>query len=103
LEKGLPESTRNIQMAAEEKPCCSAEALRRIRQVDIDGHRIGLAMLDDTLEEVRHLDLPEEGRIGDELLRKVRIYNYIPPAVDEKYRRALIREYRKKVSSHGKD
>jgi len=90
-------------MAGNGKPCCSAEALRRIRQIDIDGRPIGLAMLDDILEEVLREDLPDEGRIGDDLLRKARIYNYIPPAADEKYRNALVGEYRKKVTAHGKD
>jgi hypothetical protein len=90
-------------MGGEGKPCCSAEALRRIRQIDIDGHQIGLAMLDAVLDEVLHLDLPDEGSIGDELLRRVKIYNYIPPGAEAGYRRALLAEYRRKVTVHGKD
>ncbi len=90
-------------MAGEGKPCCSAEALRRIRQINIDGHQIGLAMLDAILEEALNLEFRDEGWIGDELLMKVRIYNYIPPAAEEKYRKALVAEYRKKVTAHGKD
>ena len=46
-------------MAGEEKPCCSAEALRRIRQIDIDGHKIGLAMLDAVLAGKPSLKLLE--------------------------------------------
>jgi hypothetical protein len=94
---------RTDQMAGEEKPCCSAEAMRRIRPIDIDGHQIGLAMLDTVLEEVLQKNLPDEGSIADELLRKVKIYNYIPPAAEEKYRKALVGEYRKRVTAHGKD
>jgi len=44
-------------MAGEEKTCCSAEAMRRIRQIDISGHQIGLAMLDAILEEISPLNL----------------------------------------------
>lgn len=90
-------------MAGKERPCCSAEALRRIRQIDVDGHPIGLAMLDDTLDEVLRLDLPDEGRIGDELLRRARVYNYIPPPAEDQYRKALVGEYRRKVTARGKD
>jgi len=60
-------------------------------------------MLDDVLEEVLRLDLPDEGRISDELLRRVKIYNYIPPAAEEKYRKALLAEYEKMVTAHGQD
>ncbi len=85
------------------EPCCSAEALRRIRQIDIGGHRIGLAMLDAVFEEVSRLDLPGEGPVMDELLRRVKVYNYVPPGAEETYRKALFAEFRKRVTVHGKD
>ena len=90
-------------MQGEEKPCCSAEALRRIRQIDVDGHQIGLAMLDTILEEILPMNLPDEGCMGDELLKRVKIYNYIPPGAEERYRKALLAEYRRKVMAYGKD
>jgi hypothetical protein len=90
-------------MTGEDKPCCSAGALRRIRQIEIDGHRIGLAMLDPLLEETIRLELPGEGSVGDELLTRVKIYNYIPPGAEEIYRKALLAEYRRWVTAHGND
>lgn len=88
-------------MTGGEKPCCAAEALRRIRQIDVGGHPIGLAMLDAVLGEVIALHLSDDGAIGDELLRRVRIYNYIPPGAEEEYRIALLAEYRRQVKGHG--
>ena len=85
-------------MKNDEKPCCAAEALRRIRQVEVGGITVGLAMLDDILDEVRGLHLASKDAIAEELMKRVRVYNYIPPAVTEKYRLALLREYEKKVT-----
>jgi len=58
------------------KPCCAAEALRRIRQIPVNGIMTGITML-------------------DESMKKIRIYNYIPPGVAGEYTRAIMEEYRR--------
>lgn len=82
-------------MAEKEKPCCAAEALRRIRQIEIGGIVVGLAMLDDIIEEVQGLHLTGKDAIADELIKRVKIYNYVPQKAESEYRDALIREYEK--------
>ncbi|HOW33397.1 MAG TPA: hypothetical protein PLN32_02950 [Methanoregulaceae archaeon] len=79
----------------DEKPCCEAEALRRIRQVDVGGIVVGISMLDHILAEVREMELPDEKETGRELLKRLKIYNYIPASAEEKYRIALLQEYQK--------
>ena len=79
----------------DEKPCCEAEALRRIRQVKVGDIVVGISMLDHILAEVREMELPDEKEIGRELLKRVKIYNYIPASAEEKYRMALLEEYLK--------
>ncbi|OPZ43861.1 MAG: hypothetical protein BWY93_00937 [Euryarchaeota archaeon ADurb.BinA087] len=79
----------------DEKPCCAADALRRIRQVDVGGIVVGISMLDHILPEVREMELPDEKEIGRELLKRVKIYNYIPASAEEKYRIALLEEFLK--------
>lgn len=78
----------------DEKPCCAAEALRRVRQVEVGDVVIGITMLDDILREVRAMNLSNEKSIGNELLKRVKIYNYVPARAEEQYRTALVREYR---------
>lgn len=80
-----------------EKPCCAAEALRRIVQVNVGGIVVGISMLNHTIAEVRVMNLSGEKGEGDELLKRVKIYNYIPASAEEKYRIALLHEYRKKT------
>ncbi|HOT02741.1 MAG TPA: hypothetical protein PK069_01005 [Methanolinea sp.] len=85
-------------MVEKEKPCCAAEALRRIRQVEVGGITVGLAMLDDIIDEVQELQLTSKEAIINELVKRIKIYNYIPSSAEEKYREAMYREYNKKVT-----
>lgn len=85
-------------MEGSKKPCCAAEALRRIRQVEIGGIMVGLAMLDEIIDEVQGVHLTGNEAIAEALLEQVKVYNYIPKAAESVYRNALIREYEKKVT-----
>ncbi|MDH7593141.1 MAG: hypothetical protein QHG99_02145 [Methanomicrobiales archaeon] len=84
-------------MGANEKPCCAADALRRIRQIEIGGIVVGIAMLDSIIEEVNGLNLAKGDEIADELLKRVKVSNYVPKAAETKYRDALLREYLREV------
>lgn len=83
-------------MGEKDKPCCTAEALRRIRQVDIGGIVVGLAILDDIIDEVQELHLTGKDTIADELMKRIKIYNYVPRAAEAEYRAAMLREYGKR-------
>lgn len=83
-------------MAKNDKPCCAAEAMRRVKQIDVGGIVVGLAMLEDIIQDVREMNLTNRDRIADELMKRIKIYNYIPEAAEEKYRSALLREYENK-------
>lgn len=85
-------------MAKNKQPCCAAEALRRIRPVEIGGIVVGLAMLDAILDEVCDLHLTGKDAIADELLKRVQIYNYVPKSAEAAFRTALLREYEREVT-----
>ena len=78
----------------DEKSCCVAEAMWRIRQVDVGGIVVGISLLDDIIIEVKAMNLSGEKETGDELLKRIKIYNYIPASAEEQYRIMLIHEYR---------
>ncbi len=84
-------------MTERTKPCCAAEAMRRIRQIEVGGIVVGLTMLDDAIDEVREMHLAGADAITDELMKQITIYNYVPRAAEAAYRTALLREYEKKV------
>ncbi|HOI12961.1 MAG TPA: hypothetical protein PLG75_03850, partial [Methanoculleus sp.] len=71
-----------------EKPCCAAEAMRRIRRIEVGGVVVGLAMLDDAFQDVIDRGIAGETAIGDELVRQIKIYNYIPKEAEPLYRAA---------------
>jgi len=80
-----------------EKPCCAAEAMRSIRRIEVGDTVIGLAMLDDVLDDVIGLNLPDKPAICDELVKKIKIYNYLPKGAEPIYRDALFLEYKNRV------
>lgn len=82
---------------SDDKPCCAAEALRRIRQIPINGIMTGLTMLDESIAEVKEQNLGTDSAISEALMKKIRIYNYVPPGVADAYARAIMEEYRKSV------
>jgi hypothetical protein len=82
-------------MRNDNKPCCAADALRRIRQVTINGIPTGITMLDECIAEVKKQDLKSEPEIQAALIKRVKVHNYIPRNVENEYARALFEEFRK--------
>lgn len=82
---------------SEDKPCCPASAARSIRNIKVGNVLVGLSRLSEIFDEVSNLGLEDESIIMNELLKKVRIYNYVPSNSDEEYAKALLVEYRKEV------
>ena len=81
-----------------DKPCCAAEALRRIRQIPINGIMTGLTMLDESIANVKEQNLKTVTEIREALMKKIRIYNYVPKGVEEAYTQAIMEEYKKSVT-----
>jgi hypothetical protein len=82
----------------DDKPCCAADALRRIRQVKINGIMTGITMLDESIAEVKARNYGSEPEILASLMKKIRIYNYVPKGVEDEYARALMEEYKKALA-----
>jgi len=79
----------------DDKPCCAAEALRRIRQVKINGIPTGITMLDEIIAEVKEQKLTTVTDISAALMKRVRVYNYVPENVKEAYAAAILEDYKK--------
>jgi hypothetical protein len=77
-------------------PCCAADAVAKIRKVEVGGFTVGLAMLDAVFEEVAALGSLPDDELKTELLQRVKIYNYITRGAMEAYADAILREYRKR-------
>ncbi|OPY46719.1 MAG: hypothetical protein A4E42_00414 [Methanoregulaceae archaeon PtaU1.Bin222] len=78
-----------------DKPCCAAEALRRIRQIPVNGIMTGITMLDESIADVKEQHLGSDAAVSEALMKKIRVYNYVPPGVAEAYARAIMEEYKK--------
>jgi hypothetical protein len=84
-----------------EKLCCATNALRGIRQINVNWIPTGIAMLDESISEVRELRFTVECKVCEALMKQVKIYNYIPPGVREAYTEAIMREYHEAKKKEG--
>jgi len=75
------------------KPCCAAAEARKIQQLVINNVPVGLYQLDEIMDEVKVIDGLSDDEIGDILLKRISIYNFVPPKVAQAYREALLAEY----------
>lgn len=66
----------------------------KIKKIPIDGKETGIDRLDWILQDVLALDLVDEDKITDEIIKRVRQFNFIPTMKVPEYREALLREYR---------
>lgn len=80
-----------------DKPCCAAEALRRIRQIPVNGIMTGITMLDESIADVKEQNPGSEQETIAELMKKIRIYNYVPKGVEEAYAHTIMEEYKKAI------
>ena len=66
----------------------------KIKKIVIEGKETGIDRLDWILRDVYRRNLTGDETITDELISRVRQFNYIPTKKMAEYRAALLREYR---------
>jgi hypothetical protein len=69
------------------------------RRVMIDGKETGIDQLDFVFEEVRKLGLTDDSILAEEIMKRVKVFNYVPSKKDALYREALLREYKQEIRS----
>jgi len=78
-----------------QKPCCAASAARMIKKLVLPGGEVGVVNLQSILNAVADLQLADDKVIKEELLKRVKIYNYVAPSADNEYSEALLQEYKR--------
>jgi len=79
-----------------EKPCCPAAAARMAKKLVLSGGlQVAIMNLENILKEVADLKLVDNETIKKELLKRVKIYNYVAPGADNEYSEALSNEYKR--------
>ncbi len=79
-----------------EKPCCPAAAAKMIKKLALpDGSQVGIVNMESIFKEVADLKLADNEAIKKELLKRVKIYNYVAPSAEADYSKALLKEYKR--------
>jgi hypothetical protein len=66
------------------------------KRVLIDGKETGIDHLDWIFSEVKKLNPDNDAVLADELLKRVKEFNYVPTKKTEVYATALVEEYRRR-------
>jgi hypothetical protein len=94
---------KEVKMTGE-KACCAAAAARMIKKLALpDGSQVGIVNLESILKEVADLKLVDNETIKKELLKRVRIYNYVAPAAETDYSKALLKEYKQQYGKPNRE
>jgi hypothetical protein len=76
-------------------PCCVADAARRVTKVRVGGNLVGVVEFRRIVDEVRAMGPMDDGETRAQLIRRTKIYNYVPPAAEEAYADAMLEEFNK--------
>jgi hypothetical protein len=74
-------------------PCCQADALRQVRMVAVNGIPTGITMLNEIVAEIKEMNLSSDQQVREMLLKKIKVYNYIPKGAEEAYLKAIFSVY----------
>ena len=80
-------------------PLCQADAVRKVRIIQVNGVATGINMLDEIVAEVNAMKISADKDIREMLLQKVRACNYIPISAEDAYARALVAHYHQSKKS----
>ncbi|MFA4823590.1 MAG: NAC family transcription factor [Methanoregula sp.] len=69
------------------------------KRILIDGKETGIDHLDFVFDEVKKLRLDNTAQISEELLKRVKVFNYVPTKKMAEYADGLLAEYRKFISA----
>ncbi|MGB9721505.1 MAG: thioredoxin family protein [bacterium] len=66
-----------------------------IKQITVRGNQVGIIGLDEIFQSAKQAQITDEKTLKDFLLQKAKEQNYIPSSIEEDYKNALYREYRR--------
>lgn len=78
--------------------CQCSRLPAELKITKVGNTEVGLLHLERIFRQVYFSPLKEEAKLKDEILKQVKIYNYVPPEHQEAYRQALWEEYQKYVA-----
>ncbi len=78
---------------------CGCKGDSTSRNLRIGGQLVGVAEIDKIIGKALESSETSEDRLKAILVREVKLYNYVPPAMEKEYSEALWKEYLRARSS----
>lgn len=83
-------STERTQSGA-----CGSATVDESKKIWVDGVNVGVSNWSSVVAEVEAMNLQDDERIADELLKRVEKSDFVPPSKKKEYRKVLLEEYLK--------
>jgi len=71
------------------------------KRVLIDGKETGIDHLDWIFDEVKKLNIGNDAVLSEEILRRVKQFNYVPTKKADQYAAGLLAEYKRDLGKRG--
>jgi len=81
-------------------PCCPGKAATK--RITVGGQQIGIASLDQIIEKAFASEGAPEAELKSILLRELKIFNYVPPSVEDEYLDGIWGEFVKERARRSK-
>ena len=69
----------------------------KIGSIEVNSKATGINQLDFILDEVISLNLQSDRDIRNEMMKRAKVFNYIPTKMTDKYADALLRVYKERL------
>lgn len=79
---------------------CNAKGAKPTRLAFEDGTAAGVVGMREVFERFYQEGRKPSPEVAAELLKSIKIYNYVPSSAEKKYRTALLREYAAYCATH---
>lgn len=79
---------------------CNAKGAKPTRLVFADGTAVGVVGMKEVFERFYAEGRKPSPEVAAELLKSIKIYNYVPSSAEKKYQAALLREYTTYCATH---
>jgi hypothetical protein len=81
-------------------PCCPGKTATK--RIAVGGQQIGISSLDQIIEKAFASEGAPEAELKSILLRELKIFNYVPPSVEDEYLDGIWEEFVKERARRNK-
>jgi hypothetical protein len=73
---------------------CGSASVDESKKIWVKGANVGISGWSGIVDEIRGMDLKDDDKIADELLRRVKKTDFVPKSLEGEFRKVLLEEFK---------